>query len=124
VKRKAFTDQTNSACTRLWNEDFRRRVYARFSSGQAAAETIKLFWPNWTAIRGSEQLFILINLPAPPGHFPRAIATARPYVGKISDEWCEPDIPAISKSLSNRAEAFGVTVDEMINCQSSPNAAP
>src|SRR5258705_12014808 len=40
-----------------------------------------------------------------------------PYVGKISDELVNPSIPGDIQALTKQGEAFGVTVDEMINCQ-------
>jgi len=115
---KAFTDQIKQRMYALWNEKIFAGAFMRdLEAGKLPLETIKLFWRNWYSYPVEVNNFHLIIYQRHQGIFARHRDLLAPYVGKISDELVNPSIPGHIQVLIKQGEAFGVTVDEMINCQ-------
>ena len=98
----------------------------RFSAARSCAiskpascpsRPFKLFWRNWYSYPVEVNNFHLIIYQRHQGIFARHRDLLAPYVGKISDELVNPKIPGHIEVLIKQGEQFGVSLDEMINCQ-------
>ena len=86
-------------------------------AGRLPFETIRLFWRNWYSYPVEVNNFHLIIYQRHQGLFARHRDLLAPYVGKISDELVNPRIPGHIEVLIRQGEAFGVSLDEMVNCE-------
>src|ERR687895_1544952 len=114
----AFTDGIKHRMYTRWNEKIFSGAFMRaLEDGSLPFETIKLFWRNWYSYPVEINNFHLIIYQRHQGIFARHRDLLPAYVGKISDELVNPSIPGHIQVLIKQGEAFGVTLDEMINCE-------
>ena len=115
---KAFTDAIKHRMYARWNERiFGGAFMSDLEAGRLPFETIKLFWRHWYSYPVEVNNFHLIIYQRHQAIFARHRELLAPYVGKISDELVNPRIPGHIEILIKQGEAFGVSVDEMINCE-------
>src|SRR5919108_385666 len=115
---KAFTDNIKQRMYARWNERIFGGPFMRdLEAGKLPFETIKLFWRHWYSYPVEINNFHLIIYQRHQGIFARHRDLLAPYVGKISDELVNPSIPGHIQVLIKQGETFGVTIDEMVNCQ-------
>jgi pyrroloquinoline quinone (PQQ) biosynthesis protein C len=114
----AFTDAIKHRMYARWNEKIFGGAFMRdLEAGRLPFEIIRLFWKNWYSYPVEINNFHLIIYQRHQGFFARQRDLLAPYVGKISDELVNPTIPGHIQVLIKQGEAFGVTLDEMINCE-------
>jgi pyrroloquinoline quinone (PQQ) biosynthesis protein C len=115
---KAFTGEIKQRMYARWNDKIFGGAFMRnLEAGKLPFETIKLFWRHWYSYPVEVNNFHLIIYQRHQGIFARHRDLLAPYVGKISDELVNPSIPGHIEVLIKQGEAFGVTLDEMINCE-------
>lgn len=88
--------------------------------GKLPRSTMRLFWKHWYSYPVEINNFHLIIYQRPMGFFSRHPELLVPYVGKISDELVNPTIPGHIQILVEQGEVFGITREEMVNCQVYP----
>ena len=114
----AFTDALKHRMYARWNEKIFGGSFMRdLEAGKLPFETIRLFWKHWYSYPVEINNFHLIIYQRHQGIFARHRDLLAPYVGKISDELVNPSIPGHIEVLIKQGETFGVTLDEMINCE-------
>src|SRR5688500_5402623 len=114
----AFTDEIKRRMYARWNERVLGGAFMRdLEAGKLPFETIKLFWRHWYSYPVEINNFHLIIYQRHQGIFARHRDLLAPYVGKISDELVNPSIPGHIQVLIQQGEAFGVSIDEMVNCE-------
>jgi hypothetical protein len=79
-----------------------------------------LFWRNWYSYPVEVNNFHLIIYQRHQGIFARHRDLLAPYVGKISDELVNPSIPGHIQVLIKQGETFGLSAEEMIDCEVLP----
>lgn len=115
---RTFTDAIKQRMVARWNKKIFAGPFMRdLEAGKLPFETIKLFWRNWYSYPVEVNNFHLIIYQRHQAIFARHRDLLAPFVGKISDELVNPRIPGHIEVLIKQGEAFGVTVDEMINCE-------
>ena len=115
---KAFTDEIKHRMYARWNESIFGGAFMRdLEAGKLPLETIRLFWKHWYSYPVEINNFHLIIYQRHQGIFARHRDLLAPYVGKISDELVNPSIPGHIQVLIKQGEAFGVTLDDMVNCE-------
>ncbi len=118
---KAFTDEIKHRMYARWNEKIFGGPFMRdLEAGKLSLETIRLFWKHWYSYPVEVNNFHLIIYQRHQGFFARHRELLAPYVGKISDELVNPSIPGHIQVLIKQGEAFGVTLDDMVNCEVFP----
>ena len=114
----AFTDAIKARMYARWNETIFGGAFMRdLEAGKLPLETIKLFWRHWYSYPVEVNNFHLIIYQRHQGIFARHRDLLAPYVGKISDELVNPSIPGHIQILIKQGEAFGVSLEEMLNCE-------
>jgi pyrroloquinoline quinone (PQQ) biosynthesis protein C len=115
---KAFTDEIIRRMYTRWERKIFRGAFMRdLEAGTLRLETIRLFWKHWYSYPVEINNFHLIIYQRHQGFFARHRELLAPYVGKISDELVNPSIPGHIQVLIKQGETFGVTLDEMVNCE-------
>src|SRR5574341_1256703 len=115
---KAFTDEIKRRMYALWNQRvFGGEFMRALSDGKLSFETIKLFWRNWYSYPVEVNNFHLIIYQRHMGFFSRHPELIAPFVGKISDELVNPKIPGHIQVLIEQGKTFGVSRDDMVNCE-------
>lgn len=118
---KEFTDELKKRMYQRWNEKVFNAPFMRdLEAGKLPLETIKLFWRNWYSYPVEVNNFHLIIYQRHQGIFARHRDLLAPYVGKISDELVNPSIPGHIQVLIKQGETFGLSAEEMIDCEVLP----
>lgn len=114
----AVTDEIKRRMVDRWNERIFGGPFMRdLEAGRLPFETIRLFWRNWYSYPVEINNFHLIIYQRHQGFFARHRDLIAPYVGKISDELVNPSIPGHIQVLIEQGEAFGLSLEEMVNCE-------
>lgn len=101
-----------------WEEKIFSGPFMRdLEAGTLPLETIRLFWKHWYSYPVEINNFHLIIYQRHAGFFSRHRELLAPYVGKISDELVNPSVPGHIQVLIKQGQVFGVTLDEMVNCE-------
>ncbi|HWO41307.1 MAG TPA: hypothetical protein VNO43_05845 [Candidatus Eisenbacteria bacterium] len=118
---REFTDELIRRMYARWEEKIFRGAFMRaLESGTLPRDTIRLFWAHWYSYPVEINNFHLIIYQRHQGFFARHRELLVPYVGKISDELVNPEIPGHIEVLIRQGQTFGVTLDDMIHCQVLP----
>ena len=114
----AFTDDIIKKMYARWQKKVFQGDFMRdLTAGKLPRETIKLFWKHWYSYPVEINNFHLIIYQRHMGFFSRHPELLGPYVGKISDELVNPKIPGHIQVLIEQGKTFGVSRDEMVNCE-------
>ena len=129
----AMGQRCTADAARRYAETLIEKMYARWQkrvfdgkfmreleSGKLPLETIQLFWREWYSYPVEVNNFHLMIYQRHQGFFARHRELLVPYVGKISDELVNPSIPGHIELLIKQGETFGVSVEEMVNCEIFP----
>lgn len=115
---KAFTDGLIEKMYARWEEKIFQGPFMRaLVDGRLPLETIRLFWRNWYSYPVEINNFHLIIYQRHAGIFARHRELLGPYVGKISDELVNPEIPGHIEVLVKQGEVFGLSREEMVTCE-------
>lgn len=115
---RRFADAIIAKIHARWDERVFAGSFMRdLESGKLPLETIRLFWRQWYSYPVEVNNFHLIIYQRHQGFFARHRDLIAPYVGKISDELVNPSIPGHIQVLIKQGEAFGVSLEEMLNCE-------
>jgi len=115
---KSYTDALKQRMYALWDKQIFGGAFMRdLEAGKLPFETLKLFWRHWYSYPVEVNNFHLIIYQRHQGIFARHRDLLAPYVGKISDELVNPRIPGHIEVLIEQGKYFGVSLDEMLNCQ-------
>jgi pyrroloquinoline quinone (PQQ) biosynthesis protein C len=118
---KAYADEIVAKMYTRWEEKIFSGPFMRdLEAGKLSLEAIRLFWKHWYSYPVEINNFHLIIYQRHMGFFSRHRELLAPYVGKISDELVNPSIPGHIQVLVKQGEVFGVSVDEMVNCEVYP----
>jgi len=90
------------------------------SAGTLPMDTIRLFWRHWYSYPVEINNFHLITYQRHMGFLTRHPELLAPYVGKLSDELVNPKIPGHIQVLVEQGEVFGVSREEMVDCEVYP----
>jgi pyrroloquinoline quinone (PQQ) biosynthesis protein C len=116
-----FTDHMIRRMYARWDEKvFGGPFMCDLEAGRLPFDAIRLFWKHWYSYPVEINNFHLIIYQRHQGFFARHRDLLAPYVGKISDELVNPSIPGHIQVLIKQGETFGVTIDEMVNCEVFP----
>ena len=117
-------EYTEEICRKMrarWQEKIFDGPFMRdLKAGKLPLETIKLFWRNYYSYPLEINNFHLIIYQRHQGFFSRHPELLGPYVGKISDELVNPKIPGHIQVLLEQGYTFGLTRDDMVQCQVYP----
>jgi pyrroloquinoline quinone (PQQ) biosynthesis protein C len=114
----AFTDDIIKKMYARWQKKIFQGDFMRdLTAGKLPLETIKLFWTHWYSYPVEINNFHLIIYQRHMGFFTRHPELLGPFVGKISDELVNPKIPGHIQVLIEQGKTFGVSRDEMVNCE-------
>ncbi|HTM11174.1 MAG TPA: hypothetical protein VL754_22545 [Verrucomicrobiae bacterium] len=114
----AFTDDIVKKMYARWQKKIFQGDFMRdLTAGRLPLETIKLFWTHWYSYPVEINNFHLIIYQRHMGFFSRHPELLGPFVGKISDELVNPKIPGHIQVLIEQGKTFGVTREEMVNCE-------
>lgn len=117
----AFTEELKRRMYKRWDERVFGAPFMRdLEAGKLPIETIRLFWRNWYSYPVEVNNFHLIIYQRHQGIFARHRDLLAPYVGKISDELVNPSIPGHIQVLIKQGETFGLSAEEMIDCEVLP----
>lgn len=118
---KAYTDRLTARMYARWEERIFQGPFMRdLEQGKLPFNTIRLFWRNWYSYPVEINNFHLIIYQRHMGFFSRHRELLAPYVGKISDELVNPEIPGHIEVLVKQGGVFGVSLDEMVDCEVYP----
>lgn len=118
---RAFADEICAKMHARWEKKIFQAPFMRdLEDGKLPLETIRLFWRHWYSYPVEINNFHLIIYQRHMGFFSRHRELLAPYVGKISDELVNPSVPGHIQVLIKQGEVFGVSLDEMMNCQVFP----
>lgn len=118
---KSFTEEICAKMYARWEERIFQGPFMRdLQAGRLPLKTIRLFWRHWYSYPVEINNFHLIIYQRHAGFFSRHRELLAPYVGKISDELVNPSVPGHIQVLIKQGEAFGVSLDEMVDCQVFP----
>lgn len=118
---KAYTDGICRKMYARWHEKILQGPFMQdLTNGKLSLQTIRLFWKHWYSYPVEINNFHLIIYQRHMGFFSRHPELLVPYVGKISDELVNPTVPGHIQVLVEQGEAFGVTREEMVNCEVYP----
>ena len=118
---QAFTAEIKQRMYTRWEERIFGGAFMReLEAGKLPLETIRLFWKHWYSYPVEINNFHLIIYQRHQGFFARHRNLLAPYVGKISDELVNPSIPGHIQVLIKQGETFGVSLDQMVNCEVFP----
>jgi len=112
----AYTDEVKRRMYARWNERVFGGASCAISKRQTAFENHQALWRQWYSYPVEINNFHLIIYQRHQGIFARHRDLLALTSAKISDELVNPSIPVI-QVLINQGEAFGVSVDEMVNCE-------
>jgi pyrroloquinoline quinone (PQQ) biosynthesis protein C len=115
---RAYTEAICDKMRRRWEQKiFSGQFMRELREGKLPLETIRLFWRHWYSYPVEINNFHLIIYQRHMGFFSRHPELLAPYVGKISDELVNPTIPGHIQVLIQQGEVFGVSREEMVNCE-------
>jgi len=118
---QSFTEEICAKMYARWEERIFQGPFMRdLEAGRLPLRTIRLFWRHWYSYPVEINNFHLIIYQRHAGFFSRRRELLAPYVGKISDELVNPSVPGHIQVLIRQGEVFGVSLDEMVNCQVFP----
>ncbi len=118
---KAYSDEICQKMRARWQEKIFDGPFMRdLRAGKLPLETIKLFWRHYYSYPLEINNFHLIIYQRHQGFFSRHPELLGPYVGKISDELVNPKIPGHIQVLLEQGYIFGLTRDDMVNCEVYP----
>jgi pyrroloquinoline quinone (PQQ) biosynthesis protein C len=118
---QAYTDALTAKMYARWEEKiFQGRFMRALREGKLPLKTIRLFWRHWYSYPVEINNFHLMIYQRHMGLFSRYRELLAPYVGKISDELVHPSVPGHIQVLIKQGEAFGGSLDEMVNCEVFP----
>ena len=118
---KSFTQGLLRKMYKRWDEKVFHRPFMRdLTAGKLPMEAIKLFWKHWYSYPVEINNFHLMIYLRHMGFFSRHTELLGPYVGKISDELVNPKIPGHIEVLVEQGEVFGLSRDDMVNCEVFP----
>jgi pyrroloquinoline quinone (PQQ) biosynthesis protein C len=104
-----------------WDERiFGGRFMRDLEAGKLPVATMRLFWRHWYSYPVEINNFHLIIYQRHMGFFSRHPELLPVYVGKISDELVNPSIPGHIQVLLKQGEVFGLSREEMVNCEVLP----
>jgi pyrroloquinoline quinone (PQQ) biosynthesis protein C len=114
----AYTDAIIKKMYAHWQKKIFHGAFMRdLAAGKLPLKTIRLFWKHWYSYPVEINNFHLIIYQRHMGFFGRHPELLAPYVGKISDELVNPKIPGHIQVLIEQGKTFGVSRDEMVNCE-------
>lgn len=118
---KAHTDALAGKMYAFWEKKIFGGPFMRdLRAGKLPLKAIRLFWRHWYSYPVEINNFHLIIYQRHMALFSRHRELLAPYVGKISDELIHPSVPGHIQVLIRQGEAFGVSLDEMVNCEVLP----
>jgi len=118
---KAFAESLAQKMYAFWEKNIFQGAFMRdLRAGKLPVKTIRLFWKHWYSYPVEVNNFHLMIYQRHLGFFTRHRELLIPYVGKISDELIHPAVPGHIEVLIKQGEAFGVSLDEMANCEVFP----
>lgn len=118
---KAYANDITAKMYDRWEKKVFSAPFMReLEAGKLPLKTIRLFWRHWYSYPVEINNFHLIIYQRHMGFFSRHRELLAPYVGKISDELVNPSIPGHIEVLVKQGEVFGVSRDEMVNCEVYP----
>lgn len=118
---KAYVEDLASKMYETWQQKVFQGAFMRaLIAGKLPRETIQLFWRHWYSYPVEINNFHLMIYQRHMGFFTRHPELLAPYVGKISDELVNPSIPGHIQILIEQGEVFGLTRDDMVNCEVYP----
>jgi pyrroloquinoline quinone (PQQ) biosynthesis protein C len=118
---RSFTAEITKRMYARWDEKIFGGAFMReLETGKLPLDAIRLFWKHWYSYPVEINNFHLIIYQRHQGFFARHRNLLAPYVGKISDELVNPSIPGHIQVLVKQGETFGVSLDQMVNCEVFP----
>lgn len=117
----AYVENITKKMYAFWHEHiFQGEFMQALNAGKLPLETLRLFWRHWYSYPVEINNFHLIIYQRHMGFLTRHPELLGPYVGKISDELVNPTVPGHIQVLVDQGEIFGVSRDEMVNCEVFP----
>jgi pyrroloquinoline quinone (PQQ) biosynthesis protein C len=118
---RGYADALVAKMYARWEERiFRAPFMTDLETGKLPMSAIRLFWKHWYSYPVEINNFHLIIYQRHMGFFSRRRELLAPYVGKISDELVNPSVPGHIQVLIKQGEVFGVSLDEMVDCEVFP----
>ena len=118
---QAYTAEICEKMRARWQEKVFDGPFMRdLRAGKLPKKTLQLFWQHYYSYPVEINNFHLIIYQRHMGFFTRHPDLLSHYVGKISDELVHPKIPGHIQVLLEQGVTFGLTREEMVNCQVYP----
>ncbi|HEY7166973.1 MAG TPA: hypothetical protein VIB79_20575 [Candidatus Binatia bacterium] len=120
---KTFIGELNNKVIERWDQRVTRGPFMQsFMAGDLPLSAVKLFFRNWGNFTVEINTLIAASYHKHIGFFKRYPDLLGPFGAKIADEFMHPKPPGHVLVMLKTAEAFGLTIDEVLRQPMLPEA--
>jgi pyrroloquinoline quinone (PQQ) biosynthesis protein C len=120
---KTFIGELNNKVIERWDQRVTRGPFMQsFMAGDLPLSAVKLFFRNWGNFTVEINTLIAASYHKHIGFFKRHPDLLGPFGAKIADEFMHPKPPGHVLVMLKTAEAFGLTIDEVLRQPMLPEA--
>jgi pyrroloquinoline quinone (PQQ) biosynthesis protein C len=117
----AYTNDLHSLAWADWDRQVTNSKFMQeLVAGRLSLEAIRLFWKNWAYYVFEINNLIAASYQRHIGFFKRQPDLLASFSAKLADEYMHPEPPGHIKIVLAQGEVFGLSHEDMIECQMLP----